>query len=348
MKTIIPLFLLSLLVGCGDDKPVLHVYNWADYIDQSVISEFEEKNGCHVCIDSFDSNESMFAKLKAGASGYDVIFPSSYMVNQLAGEGMILKLDHSKLPNVKNNFDHKFDTQVVDAEMNYSVPYAVTYTGIMYLKDNVKNNKDISWDIFNDPSLSQRMSMLYDIREVIGIGLMYNGFSLNSENPEEISKAVKTLKEWKKNIRKFDAESYKVEIATRALTLGHAYSTDSFQVIIGDNETESRHDIGFALPKEGFTIAFDEMCIMKNSKNQELSYKFIDFMYDNEMAYKNMTFNFAPVPNKVAISKLPEEMKKIIILDDETIKRGQVMKQFRDQKSMWLYSKAWDDLKSNK
>ena len=108
-KLVFAALLAAFSVGCSDDKPVLQVYSWSDYVSDVVVSEFEQKYNCSVKISSFDSNEAMYAKLKAGAAGYDVILPSSYQVEMLVSEGMLEKLDHSKLKNVQKNFDRRYE-----------------------------------------------------------------------------------------------------------------------------------------------------------------------------------------------------------------------------------------------
>ena len=340
---------VGLVAGCKPPKPELHVYTWTDYISPEIIQKFEAKYNCTVVIDTFDSNESMYAKLKAGATGYDIITPSSYQIGTMVKEGMILKLDHSKLPNVKKNFDKQFATQIVDPSFAYNVPYAVTYTGFCYLKDKIPAGVDVnSWAVLGSEGLKGRISLLDDQREVIGAGLMYLGYSVNSKNPDEINKAVEQVLKWKPNVRKFDAESYKTEVASGATFLGQGYSTDVTQLIVGDEEegVKPRTDIGFALPKEGFAIAFDEMVIASTSKQVDLAYAFMNFIYEPEIAKENMEYICGPNPVAPAIAALDEDYRKLIILDSETLKRGQLLIGFEDAATLELYNKAWDRIKA--
>ena len=162
----------------------LHIYTWSDYIAPDVLSSFEKALGVKIVVDTFDSNEAMYAKLKAGGTGYDIIMPSSYQIGQIAKEGMIEKLDPAKIPNVKKNFDSSFASQILDPTFAYSVPYAVTYTGLMYAKGKIPQGADVSsWAILGNPAMKGRISLLDDIREVVGIGLMYLGYSINTTNP---------------------------------------------------------------------------------------------------------------------------------------------------------------------
>ena len=327
----------------------LHIYTWSDYLAPELIMGFEKALGVRVVVDTFDSNEAMYAKLKAGGTGYDLMTPSAYQIPQMAREGMIDKIDHSKCPNVKKNFDPSFVNQVVDPEFVYSVPYSVTYTGFMYDKSKIPEGVDVeSWKILENPAMKGRVTLLDDIREVIGGGLMALGYSINSTNPAEIDAAVTEALKWRHNARKFDAESYKTEVAAGSIWIGHGYSTDAAQVIVGDEEEgmEPRDDIGFALPKEGFTISFDEMVIAKDAKRKDLAYAFINFIYEGEAAKANMEYLCGPNPVKPGIDLLDEETRNIVLLDPEVLKRGQILKSIDDPKVMELYNKAWDRIKA--
>ncbi len=333
----------GVLAGCGPAKEELHIYTWTDYIAQDVIKQFEEKYNCKVVVDTFDSNEAMYAKLQAGSTGYDIIMPSSYQIPLMAKNNMIQKLDHAKLPNVRKNFDKGYASSILDPTFTYNVPYAVTYTGFAYRKDKVGNAPVNSWKVFETAALKGRMSLLGDMRETIGGGLKSLGYSLNSTNPQEIAKAVEVVSVWKKNIAKFDNEQYKTAVASGEWFVGHGYSSDTIQIMLDDDK------VGFALPKEGFTIAFDEMVIAADSKKVDLAHKFIDFCYDADIAAANMTEVGAPMPIAPAFPKLDEKLRKLVVLDAETLKRGEVLRDLSDQPEVHkLYVEAWDKIKAAK
>ena len=327
-----------------------HIYTWSDYIAPDVLSSFEAALKVKVVIDTFDSNEAMYAKLKAGGTGYDIIMPSSYQIATMAREGMIDKLDHSKIPNVKKNFDPSFSDQVLDPSFTYNAPYAVTYTGLAYRKDKMPEGAEVaSWAILGNPAMKGRVSLLDDIREVIGAGLMYLGYSVNSTSAAEINAAVEQVLKWRANVRKFDAESYKTEVASGATWIGHGYSTDVTQVIVGDEEAgaPARDDVGFALPKEGFAIAFDEMVVAKSAKRKDLAYAFINYIYDGDVAKVNMEYICGPNPVKPGIDQLDPEYRDLIVLNPDQLKHGQLIKSFDGQQAvMDLYNKAWDRIKA--
>ncbi len=334
----------------GKDGGELHIYTWSDYIAPDVLAGFEKALGVKVIVDTFDSNEAMYAKLKAGGTGYDIMMPSSYQIAQMAKDGMIDKIDHAKCPNVKKNFDPLFAKQIIDSSFAYNVPYAVTYTGFMYAKGKVPAGVEIaSWKSLANPAFKGRLTLLDDIREVIGGGLMSLGYSINSTNPKEIDAAVAEVLKWKANSRKFDSESYKTEVASGATWVGHGYSTDATQIVVGDEEEgmSPRDDIGFALPKEGFTIAFDEMVVAKDARRKDLAYAFINYIYDGTVAKANMEYICGPNPVKPGIDALDPDYRQQIIPDAATIARGQVLKGFQDNPEvMKLYNKAWDRIKA--
>jgi len=338
----------------ADIKPgaELHIYTWCDYIAPTVIQGFEKAFDCKVVVDTFDSNEAMYAKIKAGGTGYDLITPSSYQVAQMAREGMILPFDHARVPNVKKNFDPAFANQILDPSFRFNVPYTVTYTGFMLRKDKLPAGVEAdTWSVLENPALKDRISFLDDIREVIGGGLMSLGYSVNSTDPKEIDAAVRQVLKWKAGVRKFDGESYKTEVASGALFLGHGYSTDATQVIVGDEDENMppRPDIAFVLPREGFSIAFDEFVLAKGGKVPDLAYAFVNYLYDGVVAKENMEFLCGPNPVKPGIDLLDPEYRAKIILSPEILKKGQVLKGFDENSpAMELYNQAWDKIKAVK
>ena len=333
----------SILSGCGPAKPELHIYTWSDYIANDVIAQFEKENGCTVVVDTFDSNEAMFAKLKAGSTGYDIIMPSSYQIPVMIKNGMILKLDHAKLPNVRKNFDASFGASILDPSFSHSVPYAVTYTGFAYRKDKIGSAPIDSWKVFETAALKGRMSLLSDMRETLGGALKSLGYSLNTTKKDELDAAVKKVIEWKANIAKFDNEQYKTAVASSEWFVGHGYSSDAIQIMMDDE------NVGFSLPKEGFVIAFDEMVVASDSKQVDLAHKFINFCYDPDVAAANMTDVCSPMPVAAAFPKLDEKLRKLVVLDPATLRRGEVLRDFDDQPEVRkMYIEAWDRVKAGK
>lgn len=341
LKALTASLAIGLLAGCGQNGPVLHVYTWADYIDPEVLMEFERRFDCTVAVDTFDSNESMYAKLQAGSTGYDVVMPSSYQIPLMINNKMIKKLDKSLLPNVAKNFDTSYYAAILDRRMDYNIPYSVTYTGFAYRKDKVGDAPVDSWKIFETDALKGRMALLSDMRETIGGALKSLGYSINTTNEAEIVAAADQVIKWKRNIAKFDNEQYKSAVASSEWFVGHGYSSDSIQL------TEDCPDVGFILPKEGFVIACDEMVISADAPNPELAHAFINFLYDADIAKKNMEYVLGPMPVKPALQALDEEVKSKILVPPETLARGEVIKDFDDNPTVRaIFVREWDRIKA--
>lgn len=330
------------MTGCGESKPVLNIYTWNEYIDMDLVREFEEKNNCEVVINIFGSNEIMWAKIQNGVTGYDVIFPSSYMVEIMKDAGVLEPIDKSKIPNLKN-IDPNYLSCALDKDMTYSVPYMVTYTGFAYNKKFVKGEIEPSWNVFaTHPELKGRMTLLADMRETIGAALKYKGYSVNTKDPAHLAEARDVVVEWKRNIAKFENEQYKIGLASGEFKLVHGYSGDIGQLQLEDD------NIVFVLPKEGFSLSCDEMVIMKDSQQKELAYKFINFLHDGQVAAKNMEYTTYWCPNKAAAEFLPDEVKNnpTIFPREEDIVKGEVIGELDE--AYQLYVKTWEEIKSMK
>ncbi len=292
-----------LAVSCGKPKQVLHIYNWGDYISNDVVKKFEKEFNCKVKVDVFDSNEAMYAKFKAGAGGYDIIVPSSYMAELMQRQGMLLALDHSKLPNVDKYIDQSYIKYSLDKKLEYTVPYFASFTGIGYNKDKIKDFEP-TWRMFERPDLKNRTSLLNDLREVLGVALRTLGFDVNSTKQEEIDKAVELVQVWKKQIAKFEVDDAKRALASGEFNMIQTYSGDMLQV-----STENP-SIVFVIPKEGSTFTFDNFAILKNSPNPDLAHKFINFIYRPEISAENMDEIMYITPNTEGMKLVSETLRK--------------------------------------
>ncbi|NLJ80458.1 MAG: spermidine/putrescine ABC transporter substrate-binding protein, partial [Firmicutes bacterium] len=183
------------LTGCRKDKPTLYVYNWGDYIDESILGEFEKETNIKVVYDTFATNEDLYVKIKSGGSSYDLIFPSDYMLTRMREEGMLEKIDISRIPNIKH-IDARFLGHDYDPQNEYSVPYMWGTMGILYNTTMVDDVVD-SWDILWDPKYRKEILMLDSQRDSIGAALLKLGFSLNTLDPSELAAAGELLKQQK-------------------------------------------------------------------------------------------------------------------------------------------------------
>lgn len=325
------------LGGCGaSGKPKLFIYSWSEIFDPAMIVEFESKFNCKVISDIFDTNESMYAKLKLTSSGYDIICPSHYFVSILAQQKMIQALDTKLIPNLVN-LDPKYFTLT---DPLYAVPYIVSFSGIGYRQDKVSELSP-SYDVFGRVDLRGRMTMLNDSREAIGAALKYLGYSVNSRDPKEIEKAGDLLIQWKKNLAKFESEQYKSGLSSGEFLVVQGYSTDILQV-----KSENK-DVIFLFPHEGVITSIDCLSIPEGAQNTELAYKFINFMIDTQVAANNIRFAAALSPVLTAYPLLAEDIRNnpIFFPPQGVIDK---MERIEDlQGDVQYYYKTWDRVKAS-
>ena len=175
------------------------------------------------------------------------------------------------------------------------------------------------------------------------------GFSVNSKNPDDVAAAVEQILKWRGNVSKFDVDDYKADLASGETWLAHGYSTDVAQLMAGDpeNGVPAHGDIGFALPREGFVIAFDEMVVPSGSRRKDLAHAFINYVYNAEVAADNMRFIHGPMPVAPAMDLLDDQYRAFIILDDAMLRNGQVLRSFDEYpEAQELYNRAWDRIKA--
>jgi spermidine/putrescine transport system substrate-binding protein len=333
-------FAAALFTHCGRGARTLHIYTWADYFKPSLVARFEKQNGCRVVIDTYDSNETMYAKIKAGARGYDLLTPTSYMVSLMDSQGMVLKLDHTLLPNLVH-VDPEYLGLAIDKGMDHSVPYMIVNTVIAYLGSRVQEFEP-SWAMFDRTDLRGRMTMLNDMRETIGAGLKFLGYSLNSTDKAELAAAKEVVIRWKKNIAKYENEQYKTGVASGEFLLVQGYSGDILQV------QQENADVRFAVPREGTTISVDDLIIPEGAKEIGLAHAFINFLHDPEVAAENIAFLKYLCPNKDAYPLLSADLRKNpgIFMDPEVRARSEIIANLGERNA--LYVEIWDEIKAAK
>ena len=329
--------LAAVLSACGPKKPVLHIYTWSDYMADGVVERFEKDNNCKVKITTFDSNESMLAKLNAGATGYDLIFPSSYMVKIMFEKGMLAPLDHALIPNLKN-LDPAYTSLLFDKEFHHSVPYAVTISGIGYL-DSVSGVVP-SWSMFDRADLKGRMTLLNDYREVIGAALKSLGYSANSVDDAQLAEAKDVVLRWKKNIAKFDNEQYKNGLASGEFYLTHGYSGD---IKLVQDEAEA---VRFLVPAEGSLISCDDMVIPVTAPQPELAHAFINAVLEPQNAADLTQEIYYLCPNAASYELLPEEFRTdpVFFPPEDVLSRLEIIDYLGTNDTK--YTKLWDEIKA--
>jgi spermidine/putrescine transport system substrate-binding protein len=316
----------------------LRIYSWADYIDPKLVAVFEKKFRCKIVIDTFDSNEAMYAKLAAGATGYDLFTPSSYMVKALIRDQRLLALDPAKLPNLKH-IDPAYLERALDPKMTYSVPYMMACTAMAWLESKLPN-ATASYALLDRPELHGRITLLDDMREVLGSALLSLGFRLNSVNSNELAQARDVARRWKKNIAKFDSEQYKSGIASGEFHLVQGYPSDLLQV------AQENGDIVVKIPQEGSAFSCDDLCISKDSKNADLAHQFINFVSEPANAAQNMQAIVGRAPNRDAYGLLSEDFRGNAALfpSDAVFAKCEPIDDLGPNLALW--SQIWDAVKA--
>lgn len=283
MKKIILALLSSiLLISCGesDKQEKLYIYGWADTIPQTIYDSFEKETGIKVIEDIYSSNEEMYTKIKAGGDGYDIVMPSSDYYEIMMREDMLEKLDKSIVENIKNIDDSYLEKiRAFDKDNSYGVPYLF---GITAIAVNTKYVKDYPRDytIFEREDLQGRMTLLDDMREVLTPALALSGYKQDADSEEALDKAKERIIKWKKNIAKFDSESFGKGFASGDFWVVQGYTDNIYREL----SEEDRKNVDFIIPPgdQGYS-AIDSLVVLKSSKNKENAMKFLNYIHKPEI-----------------------------------------------------------------
>jgi len=283
---------IGLLSSCGGKDAKLYLFNWIYYIPDDVIEDFTKETGIKVIVDSYASNEEMYNKIVAGGSGYDLVVPSGDYVSIMIAEGLVEPINKSKLANFGNLDPAAIARIGFDVGNTHSVPYMMGAAGVSVNKTKV-TGYDHSWNIFEKTDIAGRMTMLDDMREVLGAALKYLGYSVNDPNPAHLEEARVVVERWKPNLVKFDAEAFAKSFASGEFWVVQGYAENVFL----EYPEEKRADVDFFFPKEGTPMYMDSFCILKGSKNSEQAYKFMDYILRADIAARIADYLMIPSPN---------------------------------------------------
>ncbi|MBK9294025.1 MAG: spermidine/putrescine ABC transporter substrate-binding protein [Oligoflexia bacterium] len=319
----------------GEDKCILYLYSYSNYIPESVLKKFEDETNCFVQYDSFSGNEELLAKLQAGATGYDVIIPSDYIVNALVSSQLIMPLNKDLLTNI-NNISPMFLNASYDPENAYTIPYKWGTAGFIYNTKFVKEELN-SWGQVFLGKYKGRISMLDEPREVIGNQLQFLGYSINSISMSELKKAKELFKE-RKNLVKLFSSDPKQALLLGEVWISQVYSGDAAQ-IIRDNSNYK-----YVIPKEGGVIWVDTLAVPIHSKRKELAHKFIDFILRDdveEIIVKELLYGS---PNIAMESKDLDETLKPSYIKKIDLRKYEYMKDLGVDSQKW--DQIWTEVKS--
>lgn len=298
---VVMMLMSSLLVGCGESKPTIKVFNWGDYIDMSVLEEFENEYGIKVVYETFATNEEMYVKIKQGGSSYDVAIPSDYMIKKMVDEDMLEEINYSNIPNMSKIGD-QYKSLGFDPDNKYSVPYMWGTVGIVYNTKMVEGTPD-SWDILWDENYKGQILMYDSQRDTMMVALKKLGYSMNTKNVQELEESKELLLEQKPLVLAYVGDNVKPMMIGEEAALAVVYSGEALFMM------DENPDLEYFVPKEGSNYWYDNMVIPKGADNKEAAEKFIDFMCKPEIALKNVEYIGYSTPVLEAQDMLPEEMK---------------------------------------
>ena len=277
----------------SEEEKKLNLYNWDTYIGNDTLPNFTDATGIEVKMDLFADTDELFAKLKGGNPGYDVIVPDSDMLERMIKADMVIPLDHSKIPNMAN-IDEPFRDATFDPGRRYSMPYTWGTIGIGYRKSAV-SAPPVSWKVLLDSDeYAGAIALLGDESNVLGAALKYLGFSWNSTNPAEIKQAEDLLIRQKKNIKVFADDNGQDLLASGEVKLCQEWNGDIKQVMVEDD------DLAYVIPKEGTLLWQDVLAIPKGAPHPQNALAFINFVLDAEVGREIAETILYATPNKAA------------------------------------------------
>ncbi|APH73300.1 polyamine ABC transporter substrate-binding protein [Aquibium oceanicum] len=323
--------LAALTYSAHAQDRVVNVYNWSDYIDDSILEEFTKETGIKVVYDVFDSNEILETKLLAGGTGYDVVVPTGTFLARQIQAGVFQKLDKSKLSNLSNMWDVIASrTEKYDPGNDYSINYMWGTTGIGYNVNKVQDALGIekidSWDVVFDPEKLAKLAdcgvyMLDAPAEMIPAALNYLGLDPNTTDPDELGKAEELLLSIRPSIRKFHSSEYINALANGDICLAVGWSGDMFQARDRAAEADQGVAIDYSIPKEGAQMWFDQMAVPADAPHVEEAHEFLNYIMRADVIAKASNYVYYANGNKASQELLDEEVigDPAVYPDEETL-----------------------------
>ena len=364
VRAVLSLLALVALFGSAGAQTkaerTVNFYNWSDYIDPTVLEDFTRETGIKVKYDTFDSNDMLETKLLAGRTGYDVVVPTAYFLERQIKAGVFQKLDKSQLPNLVNVWDDiSRRLEVYDPGNQHAVNYMWGTTGIGF---NIKKAREVlggeskidSWDVVFKPEILARFKdcgvhMLDAADDVFAAALNYLKLDPNTKDEKALEKAADLLTHIRPSVRKFHSSEYLNALASGEICLVLGYSGDIKQAQKRATEAKNGVEIGYAIPKEGAQLWFDNLAIPKDAKNVTEAHALINYLLKPDVAAKNS--NFVSYANSNAASR-PLIDKAILedksVYPDEATMRALYTIKAHDQKTQRVMNRLWTRIKTGR
>lgn len=318
------------------------VYNWSEYIPEDVLDDFTKETGIKVIYSTYESNEAMYAKLKImRGKSYDVVCPSTYFIDLMVRDGLLQKLDHSKLPNMKN-LDPKLMDQAYDPGNLHSMPYMWGSMGMLVNTKYVKDGQAGKWADLLKPEFKDKIMLSDDLRDTMGVALKAVGKSVNSQNEEDVKAAYEFLSKLRPSVRVFDVTASKQAFVSEEVIIGTIWNGDAMVAI------EENSDLKFIYPEEGVALWVDSFGIPAGAPNVENAHIFINFMLRPDIAKRCMEEYQYSTPNLAALGMLDEELRenRVINPNAEDLKNSEMLTGLGQAQQ--VYERYWERIKTQR
>lgn len=349
-------------VGCGttekdiEELPTplantLYIYNAGEYIDPELIDMFEKETGINVVYDVFETLEEMYPVIEAGGVVYDCVCPSDYMIEKMIQNGLLQEINYDNIPNIKYiGEDYMKMASEFDPGNKYAVPYTWGTVGILYntrMLDELGVPYPKKWADLWNPKLKNEILMQDSVRDAFMVALKKNGYSCNTEDPEELDKAKHDLIEQKPIVQAYVIDQVRDKMIGEEAAVGIIYSGEILYV---QGELEGTDvDVQYAIPEEGTNLWIDAWVIPKNARNKEYAEKWIDFLCRPDVAAKNFEYITYSTPNVGALELLDDEYleNKAVFPDTKELLKNSEFYHYLGQKGDSLYNDRWKTVKSS-
>ncbi|MFU0503878.1 polyamine ABC transporter substrate-binding protein [Pseudaminobacter sp. NGMCC 1.201702] len=345
-------FSVALTMAASAQERVVNVFNWSDYIDESIIADFTKETGIKVVYDVYDSNEILETKLLAGGSGYDVVVPTGSFLQRQIEAGVYQKLDKSKLPNLKNMWDVVTDrTKIFDPGNEYSINYMWGTIGIGYniakIKEALGTDKIDSWKAVFDPEQAAKLkdcgiNFLDSPTDMIPVTLAYLGLNPDSHDPADIAKAEEALLKVRPYVRKFHSSEFINGLANGDICIAVGWSGDIFQARDRAAEADQGVELSYVIPKEGTQMWFDQMAIPADAPHVAEAHEFLNYIMKPEVIAKSSNYVFYANGNKASQEFLdPEVRNDPAVYPDDAVLAKLFVNTTLDPKTQRVFTRAW-------
>ena len=341
-KTLWAICLLSGNAFTAEEK-LLYLYNWSEYMPETVLEQFQKETGIKVVYSTYDSNEAMYAKLRLldSNNSYDLAVPSTYYVSKMRREGLLAKIDKSRLKNF-GNLDEKLINQPFDPDNSYSVPYLWGSTGIAVNTDKVKPGTISKWRDLWKPEFKDRLLLTNDTREVFHMALRVLGYSGNDTDPVHIEAAYHELKKLVPNVRAYNSEAPRMPYLEGETDAGMIWNGEAYMA------RQENPAIEYIYPDEGVILWLDSLVIPANARHVENAHQFIDFILRPEVAAGiSKEIGYAS-PNLAAVATLDEDVRndRSVYPTAADLKNSEFQTDVGE--AITVYQKFWERLKTSR